>query len=907
MTVLQLFPYDLFDPQLFLAATGSSARTVAVEFVISSGQWWLTEIRLWRSNWELGGPLAFRLYSVTSPSVGVIVPGTDVTARVQSIGWQTAVLPAPVLLTAGQVYRACCRAPRGVQYQNGFFSTVATVNGVLTAPNRAGSVGTTQGAYTTSAALAFPTTDGAGTNWWVDVTITDVNPASETSPLADALALADQTPIVILAADWARDDYAHALAPLAGAVDEITVERSITGDLPVEAGLVEGYAAAQLTATLSGELADDTTEALAAFAPHRTDSPLTGLTLPGAPVYCELGLATDAGPVVARQFTGRVRSLRCDSDTRAVTLSALDPAERLRASITLPVYGMVREDSIYPARPQAVIDYILRANGIYASPPAFPAAQIVCTGHGWLAAEVGANILPNTGPATISDPPFWTPGPFDMLAVRGHWTLPLSQGFFARGQGYSPVAGNGIGVCMWARVGVGLGQTAANFGTLVRLDPMAGGSGPSLEVRIYGDGRLGAYVDTNGSIRTIPAPYEWRYIGVHFAHLAGSITRISFRVNGSTTTVDVATPAITGAGDVAPYLLATVKAVTDWSNLSVWFSPTAPATWTGEDHTSEASLDIGRNELFYLPDVTDRDSWGLIQDVVGAESGLAGFDEWGAFYFRERANSVVTAGALTVSADRELTGAVTTTDIDSLRNIVSARVFPFIPVYQTVFATDRVDQFDTVPGTTIYYVLLPWGVMGSGVNRTVLGRYAVASWNDASFDGYVAVDAANPGTELPGAVSLLKVWWSVLPGGRFGQLTVKNTSAYTARFAHPTTLQPALRISGYQLTATPTQTMSATDAASVTLHGARILTLPESTWRQLSTPTQVLVTALVSTLSSPREILTVTTTGDPRRRTGDTVIVSDPTGLGIITGLIVAITRRYSDQGLIDTLTVRSV
>jgi hypothetical protein len=59
------------------------------------------------------GPLYGRVYLVNSPSSGSAVDGTDVVLKLKGLGWQTAPLPAPVLLTTGQTYRACYWTPSG--------------------------------------------------------------------------------------------------------------------------------------------------------------------------------------------------------------------------------------------------------------------------------------------------------------------------------------------------------------------------------------------------------------------------------------------------------------------------------------------------------------------------------------------------------------------------------------------------------------------------------------------------------------------------------------------------------------------------------------------------------------------------------------------------------------------------
>lgn len=110
MTTLRLWP-DTNGPTGF--ASSAAQKTLATEFEVTSGTWWLTELRVWRGAWDMVGPLRGRVFAVSSPSVGVPVPGTDVVIKVKGLGWQVAPLPAPVLLTTGQIYRACYWTPSG--------------------------------------------------------------------------------------------------------------------------------------------------------------------------------------------------------------------------------------------------------------------------------------------------------------------------------------------------------------------------------------------------------------------------------------------------------------------------------------------------------------------------------------------------------------------------------------------------------------------------------------------------------------------------------------------------------------------------------------------------------------------------------------------------------------------------
>ena len=110
MTTLRLWP-DTNGPTGFTRS--AAQKTLATEFQVTSGTWWLTELRVWRGAWDMTGPLRARVYAVNSPSSGTAVAGTDAVIKLKGLGWQVAPLPAPVLLTTGQTYRVCYWTPSG--------------------------------------------------------------------------------------------------------------------------------------------------------------------------------------------------------------------------------------------------------------------------------------------------------------------------------------------------------------------------------------------------------------------------------------------------------------------------------------------------------------------------------------------------------------------------------------------------------------------------------------------------------------------------------------------------------------------------------------------------------------------------------------------------------------------------
>lgn len=748
------------------------------------------------------------------------------------------------------------------------------------------------------------------------------------SPYATALAAPEQTVVYSLLADWDRTGYSHPLADLTTAVSELTIDQSATGDLPLEAGLVEGYASAQLTAVLDGTFADDITQAADALAPYRPDAALYQAAVLNAPMTCDIGLATDAGPETFTQFTGQVRSIRVDSASRAVEIIASDPVDQLRAPITLPVHGIyetvITATSNHMAiRPQAIIDYVLRRNGIYASPPAHPQAQISCTGHGWCAAEVGVGgsnfgVLTGGLPSVTSP---WTSGPFGMLAVRGYFGFSqFPQTFSAREQ-YSPTAGNGIGIAAWVRVGNDLGLPATQQ-RLFSLRPCVDTS-YQISMDFNGIGHLVGSIEGPSTsfafAQAISTPAAWMYCGLHFKHNVGGTTTITFLQNGFISAGTNTTPVMNAA--VAPFLIATASfGCLDWSNFHVWYDPDPPVGfWPGQIHTSEADIDPGLNLMTILPDVVNEDSWTVIKDAAAAEYGLVGFDRFGRFFFKSRDHATNPQSIeKTVTADTSLLTVATTNSIDSVRNVITTETTAVYQNFGVVFQATDVNEFNCQVGTTVFAVPLNYGetVYTSGAAQS-LGALPTSIWDSAinpsgRLQGYVAVRADSPSTEVTSGITVL----CLTAGDRLAWVVVYNTSGFAIQFA-TTTGNAALGFLGYSpgagifgptddLTKTVNQVIS--DAGSVSTYGSRALQIEASPYRQLQSQLETIAQTLLAELSVPVPVLDqLTINGDAELNLGDTVKVVDPQTNGTILASVVAITRRFSGGQLMDTLSVRPV
>lgn len=712
--------------------------------------------------------------------------------------------------------------------------------------------------------------------------------------------------------DWDRSG-THPLSDLTPVIEEISIEQSATGDLPEQIGLVEGPVSSELSVTLGGEFVDGTT-VHSQLAPYRSDSSLYREPVMGAPVTCSMGFGTDVGPQMVQQFTGQVRSLRADSASRTVALTALDPADLLRAPITLPACAMQLSDVLnnghkFYIRPQAVIDFVLRKNGIYASPPPHDDAQVSCTGHGWLAAEIGRNAVPRGTSIVIDDDAWWvTDGPFGMLAVRGVWDNNATYTEFYSRESYTPSAGNGIGMSAWVRIGAGLG-VSNTLREMFMLFPLVDHAAWKFEFGVWGNGRLHGVIDINGVnsgfAQTISTPDQWMYLGLHFQHRQDGTTRILYRQNGATTFGDITTPAMTAT--VAPHLQVTAWMTgRDWSNFQVWFGYDPPSgAWPGETHTSQATLDPGLNLMTHLPDVVNADGWEVVKDAVKAEYGLIGFEPDGSCFFRQRTTAAdPTTVEKEITADRSLVDLATEMSTDSVANVVTTETTAGYLNFQTVIVeSSDAQQWQSPVGVTTYEVPLEWGAIGT--TTQLIPQVPSASWSDAYLWGFVAVRADSPSTEItsPSGISVL----FSMKSDRLGLLVVRNFSAYPVRFA-TTSGSPALRVQGYSLVEEPARLSEVRHQGSIDLYGERALPLDSSPWRQLTEPLQDVAGGLLSTLSDPLPSLEeIQAVGDPRVAIGDTVRLVDPHGHGSMRANVVKIRRSFADGKLTDSLGLRPV
>lgn len=128
-------------------------------------------LRYWRATTNMPANATGRVYKVTGQTV---VSGTDVTfAAGTSTGWIEAMFSSPVSITAGDRYVVVIRMPNGrYTSTNSYWDSGPGINGrtngILRAENTNDTEMVGQGTFI-EGAMAFPTGNGNGANYWVDV------------------------------------------------------------------------------------------------------------------------------------------------------------------------------------------------------------------------------------------------------------------------------------------------------------------------------------------------------------------------------------------------------------------------------------------------------------------------------------------------------------------------------------------------------------------------------------------------------------------------------------------------------------------------------------------------------------------------------------------------------------------
>lgn len=190
--------YNLFTaapPNLY--ANPDNAVTLGTEFTVTT-RCWATQLRYFRATGSGTAQRTMGIYRVNAGGLtGSLVTGPVNVPAAADGTWAKVDIP-PVELVPG-VYRVAVFHPSPGLYvaQANYFSTgpggTSQVRGPITVPNAASALGQKQGNFTNSSALAFPSTVYNAGAYWVDLTVSDVDP----NPAPDT-----RVPIKVRGSSW---------------------------------------------------------------------------------------------------------------------------------------------------------------------------------------------------------------------------------------------------------------------------------------------------------------------------------------------------------------------------------------------------------------------------------------------------------------------------------------------------------------------------------------------------------------------------------------------------------------------------------------------------------------------------------------------------------------------------------
>lgn len=772
-----------------------------------------------------------------------------------------------------------------------------------------------------------------------------------------AEAEAERWPFTTLKVDWTRQDFTGPASDLSWCVDRITVEREITGELPAAAGVMDGFASGQMTADLSGTRPGAALTLAEELSPYRADSPLYAVKKTTAIVRAEMGLLTEDGPKAYRQLTGPIRKVAVDESEQSVTITASDPSELIRESITLPTYAEFNNHALRRAfgltiNTQWVVDYVFRKNGFYASPRPHPSSIIACTGHGGLVSEIGFNGAPIALESTSAPSAgLWTEDshPWGMLGtpelVDSSASPPDAyQEFYGAlpDQETPPfriAAGNGFAWSGWVHIGPWVGLGASYERRLVQIRP-TDQAAPRLFISWYGDGSIhaglvslnssgGQVITTTGKIATAGAA-RWRHIGVHWRWTSATAMTVTVRLDGQTRTFNLTHPAVT-VNDTA--LAQGYRANTQvrmmlfrgWSNMCAWPAAAVPtlAEWQArESHVAQADIGRGNNELTYLPDIAAQDSWDVLKASAGAEWAVLGFTEAGRPYFRPRSDAVTVQPQVDLDVEKNLAEVRYSISSDSVRNVVgySSQAKYHAAALTAVVKAEDILQL-VVPGGKkyVYEFDWPWGAAGAqgGVlpyHKNTGQTSGWTEWSDSVIHGWT-YSSGTDWTDGSNVQSVVVKWVQV--SARLIRVFVDNTAGSRAirlaTNADSTDLvgkpgSPALRIAGWPILSRATHVAEFRDAASIARYGAaRAYAVPTSEWRQTPGQLDPVAKALLAAMADEIPLLEdLPVRGDPRTQPGMVARArfrgeaSQP-----IVGTIVRVSRELDSSGLHDRISLR--
>lgn len=673
------------------------------------------------------------------------------------------------------------------------------------------------------------------------------------------------------------------------ALTSVQPSADLTTDMPQGTRDIVGYPARTASMVLAGTFNDDASEtAQWLFDDYSTDSPLYGIDWTGADnnteVLIEQGLevpgqADEYFPI----FTGYVTTFAINRATGEVNMTMIDTRVQLSAVPTIPevVAGpadLIGDGQVVWAPGLTALwplDYVLRANGIYSSPPPRAGCIAYQSMHGSLYPEVG-DAAAQDGVIMFGSHTDFDNGTNAPLFVPGFWAGQVADGgisqYFVSNAG-NLITGDGYFIEFWVnfdderfaihdelrQISIELGEHIIGASDLfvVTVTPnFAGQPGVTLDV----------YRGASETYGTIPlqatgAGFGWHQITVQVLYATATTATVQFWDNG--TSVGTQTLTIPAVGSPT-----TVNIMQLLSNYPVDTFQIVHGTGTPTTgFVQQALLDASLNPLDAIPSAPGSDAWAIINQLMDAERGIAGFDETTIFFFRNRYNRP-TASQLIVTSksslkdltfERNEANRASTVNAAASPQMISAPTVVWQTTKPTKIAASSVYRFSAITANAVV-----------SIAQTLQPIPVAGLTADAKASGYLANTTAD-GT----GVNITNLYGSVIPVGNQEIIVeIHNDNPFPVWLAPTTgysTAQGVFVIYGRSVLAGSVVNVSASYGG-----GRPQLTLATNQWLQRPDVAQALVDDELADLVRPRPMATnVLIVGDPRLQLADRVTIVD--------------------------------
>jgi hypothetical protein len=755
---------------------------------------------------------------------------------------------------------------------------------------------------------------------------------SVSADLATAILAQERRPVVRLRIDWARDgNYSGTSDDLSADVISVDLDRDLTTDLPPQAKLFSGSAAASATITLASRDpgGDPAKHGAWKYSPLNSSSPLFGVRRKGAPALLEFGFHTASGVEYVTQLVGSVRSLQVTSGGRVAVMRIADRSETMRKQVQLPMVIADGESSggdlLRPGLNTTFLaDWVARKCGYYASPPPRSGCKHSATHHGSGYPEVGS-LQHHHG--QFGSKIAYSPTPTFPTAAK--WVQAANFNGDS-GQEVTYILG-GATTTSTNNGGELLFEGWFKFNTTAADQPLfiAYITGlPDPFVSAFWQASTGEFTvafnrggadvpHSTGTLGPNVSPgTSWHYwaVQVGFNSTGADVT---FRYDATTTgPVHVATGSISGVGALntvgigrgkissfaSGYLdaLAEATQLTSESTTTLWNNAYAPTAQI----VASPLID---NRLEATPVVTE-EGWDLFQQIAASEFATAGFTETGQLFYWPRDRW--TSPPYTIS-QRTLAAATSLKELESVEAIDQVR-------NRVVLRTQAPQVLDS---GDVWLLATAVQILGSGATKTIIAELDRPSANiDPTFVSSESSAAGSrylAGTRKDGlglAIQNLTIVTTVL-GPTTVKLAITNPGAngwLTGDAGLTTTYagKPYLVIEGQpvEFDQSGQTRVEASSTTSIANYGEQLLELDDNDFRQDDDDSQRIVDDLRNQLAEPGPALAdVPVVGDPRLQLGDRVTIVDPEGLVFTADFHLArIATSLDEGGFSQTLGLRS-